>query len=189
MKNLPVILLIGSSGSGKTTIAEFLNLRNGWTQIESYTTRKPRFDGERGHTFITDEEFDRLTDIVAYTDYNGYRYCATAQQIDDNQLYVVDVPGVETLLQNYKGGKEFVAVNISLSDTVRRERMAERGDSDAKIEERIANDKTDFDNAFARLVELLGEDRVVAMSLDSSAEIAAAIENYLYTKGYEWETI
>lgn len=189
MKSLPMILLVGPSGSGKDTVASFLSIRNGWRRIASYATRKPRYEGEDTHTFITDEEFDKLTDIVAYTDYNGHRYCATAQQIDECQLYVVDVPGVETLLENYKGDKTFIAVIPMLSERTRRERMIERGDDAKKIESRIANDRKDFEDTERRLVDLLGRDNVVAMPHQTSSEIVVAIENHLHTKGYEWETI
>ena len=189
MKTLPMILVVGPSGSGKDTVTSLLSMRNGWRRIASYATRKPRYEGEDTHTFITDEEFDNLTDIVAYTNYNGHRYCATTQQIDDCQLYVVDVPGVETLLQNYKGNKKFIAVIPVISEATRMMRMVERGDSDEKIKDRIANDRKDFENVEQRLTALLGRGNVAVMHYNSSTEIALAIENHLHTKGYEWETI
>jgi guanylate kinase len=189
MKKLPIILLVGPSGSGKTTIAEILNLRNGWTQIESYTTRLSRFPGEKGHTFITDKEFDDLTDLVAYTEYNGNRYGCTAQQIDDNDIYVVDIPGVETLLKNYHGNKEMVAFFLDVHQDIRRIRMTQRGDWIYDVETRLVHDEDNFADAAAKLAYLLGADNVVAMSEMSSEEIATAIEEYLKQKGYEWETI
>lgn len=189
MKKPPMILLVGPSGSGKTTIAEFLNLRNGWSQIESYTTRKPRFEGEKGHVFISNEEFDQLKDIVAYTEYNGHRYGCTSQQIDENQIYVVDVPGVETLVKNYKGKKKFLAVVPALSEFTRWTRMLERGDSVEKIEERIATDQRAFRDVEDRLAALIGRKNVTVMHHNTSSEIAMAIEEYLTQKGYEWETI
>lgn len=189
MKMPPMLLIVGPSGAGKTTISGFLNLRNGWSSIESYTTRAPRYDGEEGHTFITNDEFDRLTDLVAYTEFNGHRYGCTAQQVDDNQIYVVDVPGVETLLQNYKGNKEFLAIYLDVSQTECRSRMAQRGDISEKIEARLNNDAEMFMSAPERLTALLGGDNVLVIGEMSSTDVVLTIENYLYTKGYEWETI
>lgn len=184
MSNLPVILLVGPSGSGKTTIAELLSSRNGWKQIESYTTRAPRYEGEIDHIFITDKEFDRLTDIVAYTEYNGHRYGCTATQIDSCQIYVVDIPGVETLLKNYKGNKKFLAVIPALSETTRWCRMLERGDTKEKIEERIAIDRDAFADVECHLALLLGGENVFIARHNTSTENAIAIEDYLSKKGY-----
>ena len=47
-----ILLIEGESGSGKTTIADILSKKYGLSSIQSYTTRKPRYLGETGHTFI-----------------------------------------------------------------------------------------------------------------------------------------
>ena len=67
MKN--IFLIVGASGSGKTTIVEQLEQRYGLTSIQSYTTRAARYVGEKGHIFVSDEEFDKLTDLIAYTEF------------------------------------------------------------------------------------------------------------------------
>ena len=48
-----IFLIVGPSGSGKSTIAEQLVETMNLKQIESYTTRKPRSQHERGHIFVT----------------------------------------------------------------------------------------------------------------------------------------
>ena len=53
-----IILLMGESGSGKTTLSKLLQIQHGWHDISSYTTRPPRYAGELGHIFITNEEFE-----------------------------------------------------------------------------------------------------------------------------------
>ena len=59
-----IFLIVGCSGSGKTTITERLEQKYGLKSIQAYTTRKPRYDGETGHTCVSDEEFDKLADMV-----------------------------------------------------------------------------------------------------------------------------
>lgn len=189
MKTPPMILLIGPSGSGKTTIASFLNLRNGWRSIESYTTRSPRYEGEEGHTFISDAEFDKLTDLVAYTEYNNHRYGCTSKQIDEHEIYVVDIPGVETLLANYKGSKKFLAVYLDVPADERQSRMAERGDGETKIHDRLSNDADAFMDASDKLKELLGDENVLVVASRFSVDTTLLIEEHLINKGYEWETI
>lgn len=138
-----IILLVGESGSGKTTIADLLEEMYGYKVLKSYTTRLPRLN-DTSHVFITDEEFDNLKDIVAYTEYNGYRYCATADQVDHSDIYVIDPDGIEKLKEIYHGKKKLVDVYIRVPEEIRASRMKKRGDSDAQIASRLDYDKKAF---------------------------------------------
>lgn len=142
-----IILLVGKSGSGKTTLADELQRMYGMTSIQSYTTRPKRSQDEIGHTFVTDEEFDELTDMVGYTDYGGYRYCATAQQVEDNDIYVIDVKGVEFFKNNYHGTKQPVVCYIKCDENILTQRFINRGqtEEDAKIRANI--DSVEFAQA------------------------------------------
>lgn len=143
--NNTLICIIGSSGSGKTTIVESLEMKYGLKSIQSYTTRPPRYEGEKGHIFCNQTAFDMLrNDIMAYTLFNGYEYCATRQQIETHDLYVVDYRGYEELLEKYKGNKIIISVFIEASDSERIKRMLYRGDSIDKVMERIEHDKIAF---------------------------------------------
>lgn len=142
--NDTLYLITGQSGSGKSTIANQLELTYGCKSVQSYTTRPKRYEGEKGHTFITDKELDKLTDIVAYTNYNGFRYCATAQQLDESNLYVIDIPGVEYLLEKYNNKERPITILYFDTNTKTRVlRMIDRGDSDAKIVSRLLEDGSD----------------------------------------------
>lgn len=144
MNNKPLILLVGPSGSGKTTIADILEKEHGMKQLRSYTTRKPRFDGEDGHIFVSDEEFDRLEDIIAYTEFDGHRYCATAEQANDADVYVIDPRGVRQMDRS-RINKNIIVVGLQTADDVRIIRMMKRGDNVNDIIKRIENDKVEFD--------------------------------------------
>ena len=124
--NDPLFLFVGPSGSGKTTAVEEL--------AKSY-------ENETGHTFITDAQFDELENIVAYTVYNDYKYCTTKDQLDLVSTYVVDLPGVETLLQNYKTDRPIVIFYFDSTVTTRINRMLDRHDSDTAIVGRLHNDE------------------------------------------------
>lgn len=96
-----VIFLIGRSGSGKSTIADMLVERNGWSSVVSYTTRARRYRGEQGHIFVDTptaesmlfKDKERISskdlkwhgklknNIIAYTFFNGNHYWATREQI------------------------------------------------------------------------------------------------------------
>lgn len=136
-------LFVGKSASGKTTVANFLEQKHGFKQVNSYTTRPPRYEGEIGHIFVSDEEFDNLEEIVAYTEYNGHRYGTTAEQLDQCQIYVVDVPGVETLLERYKANRQIMILYFGTNICTRIHRMIDRGDSDMTIIARLLQDEKD----------------------------------------------
>lgn len=139
--NKPLYLMVGKSASGKTTVAEILESKYNLKSIQSYTTRPKRYENETGHTFITEDGFDKLENIMGYNKYNGYRYCCTKEQLDAADIYVVDVPGVETLLERYQSDRPIVIFYFDASVCTRIDRMMDRHDSDMQIVSRIYNDE------------------------------------------------
>jgi guanylate kinase len=183
--NNPLYLFVGKSGSGKTTAADLL-IDKGFNQLESYTTRPPRYDGEIGHVFISNEEFDDLKSIVAYTEYNGHRYGATQEQVDNVSIYVIDVPGVETLLEKYQSDRPIVIMYFDTSIRTRIDRMMNRGDHDIQILSRIYNDE-EFDwegqlNKIAWHYKNNLERNVNLHTIDANVDVAtvlARVVNYM----------
>lgn len=151
--NKPLYLFVGKSASGKTTIANMLET-DGYTQVSSYTTRAPRYEGEIGHTFISEEEYDKLENIIASTLYNGYRYCTTLEQLQKVDLYVVDIEGVRTLMDNYDLLNRPIYIILFEAGVYSRiHRMIDRGDSDMQIVSRLLVDEEY--NWFERLKEVV----------------------------------
>ena len=144
----PILLLVGASASGKTTLAEDLKKQCGLKSIQSYTTRPPRYDGEKGHTLITENEFDKLTDILAYAETNGYRYAVTKQMFEDEQysVYVIDNTGVEYLKEHYKGNREWYVAYITAPLMQRFNRMMIRQNDIEFAVSRIEHDAVEFRN-------------------------------------------
>lgn len=139
--NKPLFLFVGKSASGKTTIANLLEEKYCFNQVQSYTTRQPRYDGETGHIFLTEEEFNNLEDIVSYTLYNGNQYGTTANLLDQNDIFVVDVPGVESLLEKYKTNRPICIIYFDATVATRIRRMVGRNDSDMAIISRLLQDE------------------------------------------------
>ena len=139
-----VILLVGKSGSGKTTIADMLAEKYNLSVLKSYTTRLPRVNDD-SHIFVSIEEFNKLENKIAYTEFNGNYYCATADQLDNSDIYVIDPDGIKYLKEHYHGSKRLIDIYIDCDEETCRNRMKQRGDTYEQIESRISNDKTKFD--------------------------------------------
>ena len=142
-----IVLLVGESGSGKTTVAEFLENNCGMTQVKSYTTRPQRFPEENNHIFVSMEDFSKLKNLVAYTIFDGNYYCATEEQINNSDVYVIDPAGVNYFYSKYTGDKIPFVVYLSVPEDVRVERMLQRGDSMDSVQQRIQNDDEAFKSA------------------------------------------
>lgn len=147
MKDKYIVLVVGESGSGKSTICNLLTTRYGLKQVESYTTRPMRYDGEGGHIFVDDAEFDALDNVCAFTMFDGYKYGATQEQVDNADLYVVDLYGIDYFMTHYKGRKIPMVVYIKTPIYTRVKRMLERGDTESKIIERLSYDYVHFTEA------------------------------------------
>ena len=156
-----IALFVGPSGSGKTTVADTICKRRHLKQICSYTTRPPRTPDEIGHIFLTEEEFDELEDYVAYTEFNGYRYCATAAQVEECDIYVIDVDGLQYFKAAYNGDKIPVVFYFDVPQEVVQQRMLQRGDNGIAVFQRINHDKEKFRDALARLNVLYDEVHVI----------------------------
>lgn len=149
-----LICILGPSGSGKTTIEKILYEKYNLKPVRSYTTRPKRYPDELNHTFISNAEFNKIKteDMIAFTKYNGHRYCATRQQIDECDVYVIDPAGLEILKKLYHGAKNIVSVYLRVDANTCLERMQSRGDSFDNAFERIKNDLLAFRNIEADLI-------------------------------------
>lgn len=141
--NKPFVLLVGGSGSGKTTLATELESR-GYKMLPSYTTRQPRTPDERGHTFITKQKVFKLKELVAFTMFDSHIYCATEEQVEENDVFVVDPRGVRFFRMSYQGGKQPVVVYLKVPLLTRFVRLLKRGDGLKKALRRIWHDRKAF---------------------------------------------
>ena len=145
-----IFLIMGESGSGKDTIVNKLCSKYGLTRIKSYTTRPNRgtVTDAQSHIFVSEEEFDKLDDIIAYTCFDRFRYAATKQQADEADLYIVDPDGVNYFLEHYHGKRQPYTIYILASKPDRFCWLKERYGNDAEATElamhRIKHDESVF---------------------------------------------
>ena len=185
-------LFVGKSASGKTSAARLLEERYGHKQVSSYTTRPPRYEGEIGHTFILDSTFDTLMDtggVVAYTEYNGFRYCTTLDQLNESTIYVIDPFGVQTLFKSLRNldatSRPIRVIYFDAAVSTRIDRMVERGDSDMQIISRLHSDDTP-DDWYRQLDKLVWKYKnidfgnVELYRINANTDIEDVLEQILY---------
>lgn len=129
-----LITITGPSGAGKDTVARMLSDLGGYKVICSYTTR-PKREGEIDgveHHFV--EKCDVPHDnMLAYTQYGGYEYWTTIDQVTDKAIYVIDEDGLITLCEKFSNIKLFkICVSAEEGSRLRRGVSQERMDRDKK---------------------------------------------------------
>lgn len=92
---MKLITITGPSGTGKDTIARIMSEMTDWPIICSYTTRPMRKGEQEGreHHFVKEFNVDSAN-VLAYTQYGGYEYWATVDQVKDIAIYIVDEVGL-----------------------------------------------------------------------------------------------
>lgn len=123
-----IIVLLGASGSGKSTIENELATHYGFEKIISYTTRQPR-DGEingKDYFFTENNTFASMinTGVLAeYDEYSHGRLYGTLKSdyADGNKVVVLTPNGLRQLKQNCPIENIFtVLVNANLGTRVKR---------------------------------------------------------------------
>ena len=143
-----MLVLIGKSGSGKTTIEDIMITKYAMQRAISHTTRPKREQDVDGinYFFVSKEEMERLNRIgelaerIEYLD-NVYALCK--EQCKTDRVVVVAPEGLYQLLE--KDDLSIFSVYIDVDRNIREERMRHRGDSAEDIEKRLKNDDEIFD--------------------------------------------
>lgn len=141
----PLLLIVGESGTGKTTITDYLK-NYGMNTVKSFTTRKKRQENDNDHKFITMKEYMQLTDVVATTYFDENYYGATKQMVDEAQTYIIDLEGIGYLKNHYNSNRKIKIVFLKVSPITKFYRLCKR-DGLKKTIARIKHDKQAFKNA------------------------------------------
>lgn len=149
-----VVILVGESASGKTTLAKMLERNAGFERVITYTTR-PMREGERNgvdYNFIDKEEFDELVQDDFFSEhiyYRGWGY-GTAIDVDlrKDQIVVLNPPGVRSLKKTLAhwgyDNYDCTVVYLNVDRRSRLIKLLERGDDIEESYRRSLSDVGQF---------------------------------------------
>lgn len=154
-----MIVLVGSTSCGKTTLAKYLKSAEGFVHVLEQTTRTMRPGEVNGedYWYVDDENYDfqymndELVGSMTFSRYqNGenqrVRYGTRKSQIElaGSKSVLVTNPGAAKLIKDYnkhnKGQYEIFIVYVKIDEEEQRRRLAARNDDPNEITKRIKTD-------------------------------------------------
>ena len=116
-----IICLVGKSGSGKSLVSDYIEKKYGIQAVQSWTTREPRYEGEKGHTFATEEQYNNtsLEDILAYTKFGDSHYWTVHKDISKKCLYVIDEIGYKEMKNKFSDIYDIKSIWVDRKDELR----------------------------------------------------------------------
>lgn len=143
-----MIVLVGESASGKSSIEKYLVDNYGYSKVISYTTRNPRpneVDGVDYH-FINVEEFMKLKERGFFAEtavYNNWHYGTAREDCTDDKIAVLTPHGLRQIAK--VDGINAVSFYINVPRRDRLIKILQRGDDIEEAYRRSLSDVGQFD--------------------------------------------
>lgn len=140
-----MIILVGESASGKSTIEKILSEEYGFEKTISYTTRPPRENEIDGvdYNFISLEEYTEKFNngfFVEVGAYNGWFYGTTKEQYKNNTVCVLTPHGLRQIKKKLDKHLNITTFYINVPRRDRLIKILQRGDN---IDEAIRRNQSD----------------------------------------------
>lgn len=181
-----IIVLVGKTASGKTTIANELCKNHHYKRIITYTTRPMRKNEVQDvdYHFISDEQFNRMVENNEFTEYKRYdtahgvwsygSVITSEQELSDDCYVIILTP--QGLRDLSKKISQYIAFYLNVSFESQLERLKKRGDEEQQIIKRLQNDAKDFENVLDIVDYSFCTD---VSSISSPQKIANMISNFI----------
>ena len=178
-----IVVLVGKTASGKTTVANELCKHHGYKRIITYTTRPMRENEVQDvdYHFISDEQFNKMVENNEFTEYKRYNtvhgvwsygsIITLEQEYSDDCYVIILTPqGLRDLSRKMS---RYIAFYLNVSFKSQLERLKKRGDEEQQIIKRLKNDAKDFEN----VLDIVDYSFCTDISLPQ--EVANAILNFI----------
>ena len=145
-----MLVLIGESASGKSSVARYLVNNFGFNNIITYTTREPRegeVDGIDYH-FVSKLQFENMSILGLFAEtaeYNGQYYGSVKEDFEndcDNKIAILTPHGIRQIKKN---GIDIYVAYIKIPRRDRIIKILQRGDNIEEAYRRSLSDVGQFD--------------------------------------------
>ncbi len=134
-----VLIIAGPSAVGKTTVADILVARGGFSYVRSVTTRARRGDGrDDEYLYVSREEFLEYIEkgrVLEHTEFGGNFYGTPASEIErihsegKTPVLVLDINGVKSIKRIAKGFRAFGVYVYDSLDKIEQRLMMRDGNN------------------------------------------------------------
>lgn len=138
-----LIVITGATGTGKTTVSDYLKEKYKIVPVITHTTRPPRFNEKNGedYYFENDQSFEdnHYLERVKYSNYqygSSYEGLRKAWKVNPIASIVLDTQGAITYAQKLSDEVDIWFLQVS-DERVLRERLIHRGDKIEAIDRRM----------------------------------------------------
>lgn len=145
-----MIVLVGESCSGKTTLAEYITGKTNFEKLVTCTTRPIRQNEKDGvdYIFLSDEKFqeiERKNGFFETAKYNNWHYGTPKTPILANKIAVLSPPGLRKLKQRTDISEPIISIYLYVSRRSRLINALRRGDDIEEAYRRNLSDVGMFD--------------------------------------------
>lgn len=139
-----MVVLVGESASGKSSVEKILVDKYGYSKTVSYTTRPPRENEQDGvdYYYIDRKKFEDDFNngfFVEVGSYNGWLYGTTKSQYTDNTVAVLTPHGLRQIQKKLKN-IDIISFYINVPRRDRLIKILQRGDN---VDEAIRRNQSD----------------------------------------------
>ena len=189
-----MLVLVGESASGKSSIEKYFVDNYGYKKIVSYTTRQPRsseVDGLDYH-FITEEKFHQLKEQGFFAEtavYNNWHYGTAKKDCTDDKIAVLTPHGLRQLKKI--NGINVLSFYINVPRRDRLIKILQRGDNIEEAYRRSLSDVGQFDGIEDEVDHVINNAGYKKCIREMANEVKSCIDStyseYVYPCEHRWE--
>jgi len=140
-----ILHIDGRGGSGKSTLVNALNEKLWLVKTANYTTRKPRYEGETGYYFVTEEIFQKKFKnneiLECYFRKSNQSFYGIPAPIDTSIVQCEIMGHIALRKWCFQNEIPFFSIYLDVNETTLLQRLQKRSDTNESPEIRLKEDE------------------------------------------------